>query len=287
MYEAYFGLHTSPFRINPDPDFYFESQGHGSALRYLRFGAYQGEGFLVLSGDIGAGKTTLLQALLAELDPARVEAAQLVSTQLAPGELLASVAIAFGLVADAMSKARLLAALEARFAALAAQGRRALLIVDEAQNLSIEAIEELRMLSNFQRGNRQLLQSFLVGQPELRARLQGPRMEQLRQRVIASCHLGALNAAETRAYVEHRLRHAGWSGRPEIDPRAFAVLHRFTGGVPRRINMVCGRALLSLYLDEADHLDAARVERIAVEIAGELGAQPQDESPRLPTFQEP
>lgn len=143
------------------------------------------------------------------------------------------------------------------------------------------------MLSNFERGNRQLLQTFLVGQPELRNLLRGPRMEQFRQRVIASCHLGALDAAETQAYVEHRLRHVGWNGRPAIEAGAFDVLHQVTGGVPRRINMVCSRVLLSLYLDEKESVDPARVRRIAAEINDELGIEPLAPAARLATQQEP
>ncbi|MDE2121770.1 MAG: XrtA-associated ATPase, partial [Betaproteobacteria bacterium] len=243
MYEQFYGFSAPPFQLHPDPSFYFESKGHGSAYQYLRFGAFQGEGFIVVTGEIGAGKTTLLRALLAELDPAKVVAAQIVSTQLAPEELLSAVALAFGLQVDGLSKARLLATLEAYLATLATSSRRALLIIDEAQNLSAEAIEELRMLSNFQFGSRALLQSFLVGQPELRDILRLPQMEQLRQRVLASCHLGPLQPQETRGYIEHRLRRVGWSGRPAIEAAAFDAIHRATAGVPRRINALCSRLL--------------------------------------------
>ena len=270
MYEQFFGLTAPPFQINPDPSFYFESKGHGSAHQYLRFGAFQGEGFIVVTGDIGAGKTTLLRALLAELDPAKVVAAQIVSTQLEAGELLSAVALAFGIACDGMSKAKLLVTLEAFLASLATSNRRALLIIDEAQNLGPASIEELRMLSNFQFGNRALLQSFLVGQPELREILRLPQMEQLRQRVIASCHLGPMDADETRAYIEHRLHHVGWSGRPSFDEQAFNAVYQWSGGVPRRINMLCGRLLLSSFLDSQVSIDAARVDRVAAEIRAEL-----------------
>lgn len=270
MYEQTFGLSAPPFQINPDPSFYFESKGHGHAHQYLRFGAFQGEGFIVVTGEIGAGKTTLLRALLAELDPAKVVAAQIVSTQLEAGELLAAVALAFGITAEGMNKARLLATLEAYLASLATSNRRALLIIDEAQNLSPAAIEELRMLSNFQFGSKALLQSFLVGQPELRDLLRLPQMEQLRQRVIASCHLGPMDAVETRAYVEHRLKHVGWNGEPGFADDAFTAIHALTGGVPRRINMLCSRLLLSVFLDNETHVDVARVHRVAEDIRAEL-----------------
>jgi UDP-N-acetylglucosamine 2-epimerase len=279
MYEQFFGLTAPPFQINPDPSFYFESKGHGSAHQYLRFGAFQGEGFIVVTGDIGAGKTTLLRALLAELDPAKVVAAQIVSTQLEAGELLSAVALAFGIPCDGMSKAKLLVTLEAYLASLATTNRSALLIIDEAQNLGPAAIEELRMLSNFQFGNRALLQSFLVGQPELRDILRLPQMEQLRQRVIASCHLGPMDEAETRAYIEHRLRHVGWDNRPAFADNAFVAIYHWSGGVPRRINMLCSRLLLSSFLDNQETIDAARVDRVAAELRAELsGTDPAAQS---------
>jgi Type II secretory pathway, component ExeA (predicted ATPase) len=152
----------------------------------------------------------------------------------------------------------LLAAIEAHFTTLMLQNRRALLVIDEAQNLNAAAIEELRMLSNFQYGNRALLQSYLVGQPELREVLRAPNLEQLRQRIIASCHIGPMDSDETRAYIIHRLKRVGWTGRPQFDDAAFASVHDWTGGLPRRINMLCNRLLLSAFLDNTDQIDAAR-----------------------------
>ena len=190
VFDAHFGFKAPPFRLGPDPSFYFESSGHGKALAYLKYGVYQREGFIVVTGEIGSGKTTLVRKLLESLDPREVTAAQVVSTQLDSYELLRAVCTAFGVPVPGSSKALTLATLEAFFAALAADGRRALLIVDEAQNLGLREAEELRMLSNFQLGGQGLVQSFLVGQPELRLTLRSSSMEQLRQRVIASCHLG-------------------------------------------------------------------------------------------------
>ncbi len=205
MYESFYGLTGKPFQLNPDPSFYFGSRGHKRAFAYLEYGLYQSEGFIVITGDIGAGKTTIVRSLLEQLDTAKVVAVQLVSTQLDADDMLRAVAAAFGLPVKSGDKATLLASLEAFLCQLAVDKKRALLIVDEAQNLTPRAMEELRMLSNFQFGDQALLQSFLVGQPELRGIMQSPQMQQLRQRVIASYHLGPLDKAETRAYIEHRL----------------------------------------------------------------------------------
>ena len=271
MYESHFGFSGSPFQLNPDPAFYFDSRGHSNALAYLKFGAHQGEGFIVVTGEIGAGKTTLVRTLLEGLNPEQVVAAQVVSTQLESGELLQAILMSFGIASSSNSKAHLIGSLEAFLTSLAARGRRALLIIDEAQNLKHEAVEELRMLSNFQLGKYGLLQSFLVGQPELRQLLQSKSMEQLRQRVIASCHLGPLQPPETRAYIEHRLRLVAWSSRPEFVPDAFERIHFWTGGVPRKINRLCNRLLLGAFLSNEDRISSLLVDRTASELKSEIG----------------
>src|SRR4030095_10176326 len=179
MYEDFYGLTGKPFQLSPDPAFYFGSKGHSSAFSYLKYGVYQGEGFLVITGDIGTGKTTLVRALLDELDTGEVVAAQIVNTQLDADDLLRSVATAFGInVGPDDGKAHLLATIEAFLLTTFQRGKRALLIVDEAQNLGARSLEELRMLSNFQCGDNALLQSFLIGQPELRMLMRSPLMEQ-------------------------------------------------------------------------------------------------------------
>ena len=271
MFESHFGFSAQPFQLSPDPSFYFESKGHGQALAYLKYGVHQREGFIVVTGEIGSGKTTLVRALLEGLDANDVVAAQVVNTQLDSYDLLQAICTAFGVPMSGTSKAQLLATLEAFFTALAAKKRRALLVIDEAQNLGTKEVEELRMLSNFQLGSQALLQSFLVGQPELRQMLRSSTMEQLRQRVIASCHLGPMNAAETRGYVEHRLRHVGWKLFPFITDDAFTQIHASTGGIPRRINVLCTRVLLASWLAASDTVMAADVVNASAELTAELG----------------
>ncbi|MCC6197560.1 MAG: AAA family ATPase, partial [Burkholderiales bacterium] len=249
----------------------YGSRGHKRAFAYLEYGLYQSEGFIVITGEIGAGKTTIVRSLLEQLDPAKVIAAQLVSTQLDADDLLRAVAIAFGLPAKTLDKAMLLVSIEAFLCQCATEKKRALLVVDEAQNLTERAIEELRMLSNFQLGDQALLQSFLVGQPELREMMRSPQMQQLRQRVIASYHLGPLDQEETRAYIEHRLKHVGWNEDPTFDPECFEMIHAVTGGIPRRINTLCNRILLAAYLAEQHGIHKSDVQAIAREITEELG----------------
>jgi putative secretion ATPase (PEP-CTERM system associated) len=271
MYESFFGLTGKPFQLNPDPSFYFGSRGHKRAFAYLEYGLYQSEGFIVITGEIGAGKTTIVRSLLEQLDREKVVAVQLVSTQLDADDMLRAVGAAFGIPVKSVDKAMLLASLEAFLCQLAVDKKRALLIVDEAQNLTPRAVEELRMLSNFQLGDQALLQSFLVGQPELRSMMHGEQMQQLRQRVIASYHLGPLDKEETRGYIEHRLKHVDWKDDPKFDPACFDLIHTLTGGIPRRINTLCNRLLLAAFLAERHVLETADVQAIAHEIRDELG----------------
>jgi putative secretion ATPase (PEP-CTERM system associated) len=271
MYEDFYGLSGKPFQLSPDPTFYFGSKGHESAYSYLKYGVYQGEGFLVITGEVGAGKTTVVRSLMEKLDRRKVVAAQIVSTQLDADDLLRAVAAAFGLPSNTGSKSVLLASIEAYLCQVASERKRALLIVDEAQNLSARAVEELRMLSNFQLDEIGLLQSFLVGQPELRVMMQSPSMQQLRQRVIASYHLGPLDPGETQAYIEHRLQRVGWKDDPHIDAGCYPLIHALSGGIPRRINTLCNRLLLSGFLGEKHQLGEDDVQLIASEMQDEIG----------------
>jgi general secretion pathway protein A len=273
MYESFYHLTGKPFQLNPDPAFFFGSRGHKRAFAYLQYGVYQNEGFIVITGEVGAGKTTVVRSLFEQLDREKVVAAQLVSTQLDADDMLRAVGVAFGLPLKSVSKAIALGSLEAFLCQLAIERKRALLIVDEAQNLTPRAIEELRMLSNFQLGDQALMQSFLIGQPELRGMMRGPAMQPLQQRVIASYHLGPLDEAETRAYIEHRLRHVGWTGDPAFDPACFPLIHSATAGIPRRINTLCNRLMLAGFLGEKHALEPADVQSIVREIREELGPE--------------
>ncbi|MDP1652050.1 MAG: XrtA-associated ATPase [Rhodocyclaceae bacterium] len=279
MYEAFYGLKVKPFQLNPDPSFYFDSKQHRRAKAYLEYGLHQNEGFIVVTGEIGAGKTTIVRGLLDTLDKEKVVAAQLVSTQLDADDILRMVAAAFGVRFKDMAKADLILSIEAFLVEIARRGKRCLLVVDEAQNLTPRAVEELRMLSNFQFESHALLQSFLVGQPEFRAIMLSPQMEQLRQRVIAACHIGPINEDETREYINHRLTCAGSKGEPQFDAVAYEAIYRASGGIPRRINALCDRLLLLGFLSDRKSFGKNEVDEVVSEMSSSatgIGAPARD-----------
>jgi putative secretion ATPase (PEP-CTERM system associated) len=290
MYAEHYGLTGRPFQLSPDPRFFFDSRGHRRAVAYLTFGLNEREGFIVITGEVVAGKTTLVGHLMDRIDRNQYVSAHIVTTHLDANDSLRMVASAFGLPIEARDRASLLRAIEAFLIATEDAGRHALLIVDEAQNLSMPALEELRMLSNFQKAGRPLVQIFLLGQPQFRALMGRPEMEQLRQRVIASCHLEGLDEGETRAYIEHRLRYVGWQGDPSITPAAFSLIHVHSGGVPRRINTLCSRLLLYGFLEDMHAFDEASVLQVVNELAEEgtqkssLGAVPKPAPPSAATI---
>ena len=268
MYEAYYHLQAKPFQLSPDPRFFFSSSGHRRAMAYLVYGVHQGEGFIVITGEIGAGKTMLANTLVRRLASGNLVLAQVVSTQLKDDDMVRMVAGQFGVSQDA-SKAVLLNRVEQFLLVCHRHGKRALLIIDEAQNLPASSVEELRMLSNYMSAAKPLLQTFLLGQPEFRKTLQSPEMEQLRQRIIASCHLGPMDSAETEAYIVHRLQTAGWQSDPSFSADAFAAIHRHTGGIPRKINILCDRLLLLGRLDELHALTSTEVAKVIEELPQE------------------
>jgi type II secretory pathway predicted ATPase ExeA len=226
----------------------------------------QGEGFIIITGDIGTGKTLLVRTLFNELSDDDIVAGQLVTTQIGANDLVRMVSATFGLAHEGLDKATLLRNLEVFLRARNREGKRVLLVVDEVQNLPMDAVEELRMLSNFEVNGRSLLQSFLLGQEEFRAILQSDEMEQLRQRVIAAYHLSPLDMKECRAYIEHRLQRAGWKHDPAFTDEAYVAIHKATEGTPRRINGFCDRLMLYGYLEELHELTSAAVDAVAKEI---------------------
>ena len=269
MYEAFYGLSSKPFQLNPDPSFYFASKQHRRAKAYLEYGVSRNEGFIVITGEIGAGKTMVLRSLIEGLSGSNVITGHLVTTQLGAEDTLRMVGAAFGFRVKDVPKSELLITLEAFLISQTSKGKRCLLIVDEAQNLTPRAVEELRMLSNFQFGNQALLQSFLVGQPEFREILQRPEMEQFRQRVAATCHIGPLDQEETRGYIEHRLKCSGSKGKPSFEPAAFEGIFKASAGIPRRINAVCDRLLLAGFLGGRSNLTAEDVAEVVREFQQE------------------
>ena len=270
MYEAFYHLRAKPFQLSPDPSFFYGSKGHKRAMSYLEYGLHQGEGFIVITGEVGAGKTTLVRHLFKKLQGENLVAAQLVSTQLDADDTLRMVAAAFGVPHEDSNKATVLKRLENFLINCQNLDKRALLIVDEAQNLSPRAVEELRMLSNFQSQEKSLLQSFLLGQPEFRFTMASEGMQQLRQRVTASYHLGPMDPQDTREYIEHRMRTVGWSHDPHFTDDAFSAIHDFATGIPRKINTVCDRLLLMGYLEEMHEINAAAVNEVVGEIKNEM-----------------
>lgn len=270
MFDDFYGLEGKPFQLTPDPAFYFRSITHRKALSYLGYGLAQGEGFIVITGEVGAGKSTLVAHLMGTVDPARLTVAQIVTSKLDEEEIIHVVAQSFGLDIEGHDKATALGAIEGFLHAEAREGRRCLLIVDESQNLSVEALEELRMLSNFQLGSHPLLQTLLLGQPEFRATLQNhASLEQLRQRVIAAHHLEAMEKGEIEPYILHRLEKVGWNGNPQFDQRVFTELYEASGGIPRRVNQIANRLLLLGAVEERTRIDSAMLKSVLDELASE------------------
>lgn len=269
MFSDFYKLAESPFKLTPDHRYFFQSSVHKKALGYLVYGIQQGEGFVVITGEVGAGKTTLAAHLLSTLNEAEFVTAHVVTTQIGGDDMLRLIAAQFGLDVEGKSKSALLRALERYFHDVQRSGRRALIILDECQNFTLEALEELRMLSNLMEDGRALVQSMMLGQPQFRTNLNQTDYDQLRQRIIASYHLSTLDRKETEAYIKHRLKVAGWRKDPSFSAGAFDRIFHYTWGVPRLTNLLCGRLLLYGMLEEKHKLDARAVDLVAEDMSRE------------------
>jgi len=291
VFNEFYGLTLHPFRLGPDPRFCYRHRSFIRAKHYMHYALHQGEGFVMVTGQPGTGKTILIEDLLSETATSSVKVARIASTQVAADDLLHLLANAFGIDTRSMTKSMVLLNLQSRLKQQMGEGRSSLLIVDEAQNLPFESMEELRMITNLQEGATPLLQVFLVGQDRLRSIIAEPRMEQLRQRMLAACRMEPLNPEETRDYLYHRLRCAGWGGSPTICGEGVWLLHGASGGVPRVINVLANRLLLWGWIEEKKELGADDVRVVIKELEDELSfvssasekQAPADEAQTKPT----
>jgi putative secretion ATPase (PEP-CTERM system associated) len=258
MYERFYQLRERPFALSPDPEYLYPSRVHREALDYLRYGLESQAGFVVITGEIGSGKTTLLQTLLRGLD-SQTTVGRIVNTLLEPRELIETIMIDFGLDPAGRSKPMLLRDLAQYLVDQRLAGRLVLLVIDEAQNLSLAALEELRMLSNLETEKSKLLQILLVGPGSLRDQLDAPELEQLRKRITVSYHLQPLDAGETAGYINHRLRRAAMGTPLQFPAEATEAIHARSGGLPRIINVICDAALIFGYAEECRSLDGPLV----------------------------
>jgi general secretion pathway protein A len=274
MYTAFYGLREKPFALSPDPRFLFLAESHREALAHLLYGIEQGEGFIAITGEVGTGKTTLCRTLLGRLG-AETEVAFLFNPKLSALELLQSIHVELGLPGSATSWRVLVEELNRFLVAKKQEGKRVLLIIDEAQNLEAETLEQIRLLSNLETETSKLIQIVLLGQPELDEKLDAPGLRQLRQRITVRWRLGPLDAAETAAYVRHRLRVAAGAERALFAPPALRELQRLSGGIPRLVNVLCDRALLAGYGAGARDIAPELVQQAARELHLAAGGAPK------------
>lgn len=266
MYDVFYNLNKKPFQLNADTDFFFNSEVHGRALAYMNYGLKQGEGFVIVIGKPGTGKTMLVKELVKSFNTNDLTIGVIVSSQIGAYDLLKIIAETFHISHNGEEKSTILTKIHQFFIQQQQDGKRVLMIVDEAQNLPKDSLEELRMLTNFELNGKPLFQIFLVGQPELSGTLFLPEMEQLRQRVVATYQLKPLNAEETKNYILFRLLKAGWMQNPLFDDDIFEPICHYTKGIPRRINTLCDRVLLFGYLEELKVIDSNAITQVINEI---------------------
>lgn len=261
MYEAYFNLKTKPFELLPNPDFLFPSKSHKRALMYLDYGIRERAGFILLTGDIGTGKTTLIRNMI-QLKDDRTIISRIFNTRLEPEQLLAMICHDFGIPVDGKGKVSLLNELNDYLIEQFSRGNRPVLIIDEAQNLSPELLEDIRLLSNLETSDTKLLQIILVGQPELRDVLALPQLLQLRQRISINCHISPLSRQETENYILHRLERAGNRNAVIFSSEALDVVYRYSKGIPRLVNIICDFILLSAFAEQITEIPGELVRDI-------------------------
>lgn len=285
MYDGFYNLKQKPFQLSADPEFFFQSSVHKRALAYMQYGLTQGEGFVLVTGSPGTGKTMLVKSLIRNLNKDKLLIGLMMTSQVGPEDTLRLVASTFGFQYLHNDKASLLSSFEKFIVEKAREGRRLLLIVDEAQNLPRQSLEELRMLTNLDVNGATVFQVFLVGQPELKRTIYAPDMEQLKQRLVSTYQLDSLDLDETRDYIIFRLQTAGWNGKPEFSTGVFQVIHEFTAGIPRKINSLCDRLLLFGYLEELEILDEHAVNMVISEVKEEMQLEGREETvlPQLPS----
>ena len=288
MYQAFYKFHGKPFQLTPDPAMLFPSKGHQRAMSYLLYGLGQGEGFVMITGAVGTGKTLLIQKLFEELKQRNIAMASIASANLDGEDILPAVASAFDIPYEGRGKEALLQDLKRHLITLRARHSHALLVVDEAQTLTATALEMLRILSNFEVDGHALLQVFLIGQAELRRTIITHRMEQLRQRIIASHKLEPMGVEECREYILHRLHAVGWNNDPQLAPGLFAGVYLAGHGIPRKVNLIMDRLLLHGYLEELHTLNQAALTVVLDELHEEMADVPQTlEAPSVPQGEDP
>ena len=266
MYDGFYNLTRKPFQLTADPEFFFNSAVHRRALAYMRYGLTQGEGLVVVTGKPGMGKTMLVKEIVASLNDDNVTVGVMVTSHVSAEDTLRLIAATFGLPFDSEDKATIQTRLKRFIIDQARNKKRVLLVVDEAQNLPRQSLEELRMLSNFEMDGKPHFQVFLVGQKELAQTLSAPGMEQFKQRTVASFQLKSLNEEETKNYILYRLEKSGWVNNPVFEEEVFQQIYAFTEGIPRRVNSLCERILLYGYLEELHTITIKDVEKVIEEI---------------------
>ena len=271
MYLEFYGLKQAPFDLTPNPRFLFHSGKHREALNHLLYGIRERKGYVQLTGEVGAGKTTLCRAMLEQLD-GHFSTAVILNPVLNAGELMKAIATEFGLEVRGCDRLDAIAAISGFLLKQVEQGRESVLIIDEAQNLTEELLEQVRLLSNIETDDRKLLQIVLLGQPELRDRLNSPRLRQLRQRITVRYHLKPLTRFEVAQYVHHRLEIAGAKSVPHFTRPALWRVYFYSRGIPRLVNAVCDKALLAGYVEHSDRITHRMVGRAIRELEGEIHA---------------